>query len=95
MADGVLVDLAGHRNVVVRDPDGRVARHFVVLPFAARWLAGEFAPSEELAEAQWALPDDVVGLKTTDGLAEVIANAARLVLQDENCDAMPAPRSQP
>ena len=79
------VALAGHRNVVVRDDDGRVARHFVVLPFAARWIAGEFAPNEELSEARWADPAEVAGLKTTDGLAEVIANAARLL----------APRSQP
>ena len=73
--------LAGHRNVVVRDADGRVARHFVVLPFAARWIAGEFSPSEELAEAQWADPGAVAGLKTTEGLAEVIANAERLAAQ--------------
>jgi ADP-ribose pyrophosphatase YjhB (NUDIX family) len=73
------IDLAGYRNVVVRDADGRVARHFVVLPFAAHWIAGEFAPSEELSEAHWTDPSEVAGLETTDGLAEVIANAARMV----------------
>ncbi|MBC8097810.1 MAG: ATP-binding cassette domain-containing protein, partial [Armatimonadetes bacterium] len=35
------VALAGHREVLVRDADQRVARHFVVLCFAARWISGE------------------------------------------------------
>lgn len=73
------IGLAGHREVIARDDDGRVARHFVVLPFAARWLSGEFTPSDELAEAMWVEPDTVASLKTTDGLAEVIATAHRMV----------------
>src|SRR5580704_3721339 len=35
------VALAGYREVIVRDNDGRFERHFVILCFAARWLAGE------------------------------------------------------
>ena len=72
------IALAGHREVLVRDEAGRVHRHFVVLPFAARWIAGEFAPSEELAKGLWVNPRDVAGLRTTDGLADIIANAYRL-----------------
>jgi 8-oxo-dGTP diphosphatase len=34
------VALAGYREAIVRDRDGRVERHFVILPFAARWIAG-------------------------------------------------------
>ncbi|MCL6626712.1 MAG: NUDIX hydrolase [Alicyclobacillus shizuokensis] len=47
------IGLAGHREVVVRDAEGRVERHFVILAFAARWVAGEPQPSEEVAEARW------------------------------------------
>jgi ADP-ribose pyrophosphatase YjhB (NUDIX family) len=72
------VALAGHRDVVVRDEEGRVHRHFVVLPFAARWVAGEFSPSEELAEGYWVNPRDIAGLKTTDGLPDIVARAFRL-----------------
>ena len=72
------VALAGHRDVVVRDEEGRVHRHFVVLPFAARWVAGEFTPSEELADGFWVNPRDIAGLKTTDGLPDIIARAFRL-----------------
>jgi ADP-ribose pyrophosphatase YjhB (NUDIX family) len=67
--------LAGYREAIARDADGRIERHFVILPFAARWLAGEVALNEELAEARWLLPAELDGLKTTEGLAEVVRAA--------------------
>jgi ADP-ribose pyrophosphatase YjhB (NUDIX family) len=69
------VALAGHRDIIARDADGRVARHFVVLAFASRWISGEPAVNEELAQARWMQPSELVGLKTTDGLAEIVAAA--------------------
>ena len=69
------VALAGYREVVTRDGDGRVERHFVILSFAARWLAGEPTLNEELAEARWLRPSELAGLKTTEGLAAVVAAA--------------------
>jgi 8-oxo-dGTP diphosphatase len=73
------VTLAGHREVVIRDDEGRVERHFVILCFAARWLGGEPARNEELDEARWVDPAELAGLKTTDGLADIVAAAmARL-----------------
>jgi len=70
--------LAGYREVIARDADGKVERHFVILPFAARWIAGEIALNDELAEARWLAPDALAGLTTTEGLAEVIAAALAL-----------------
>ncbi len=70
--------LAGHREVIARDRDGKVERHFVILPFAARWISGEVALNEELAEARWLAPEELAGLKTTDGLAEVVRAALAL-----------------
>src|ERR1700722_19238391 len=46
------VELIGFRQAIARDAAGRVERHFVILPFAARWIAGEVLLNEELAEAQ-------------------------------------------
>jgi 8-oxo-dGTP diphosphatase len=69
------VRLAGHREVIMRDADGRVERHFVILAFACRWRAGEAAPSDEVAEARWVAPDEIAGLATTGGLADIIAAA--------------------
>jgi 8-oxo-dGTP diphosphatase len=67
--------LAGHREVIARDRDGKVERHFVILPFAARWLGGDVVLNEELAEAHWLAPAALDGLATTDGLADVVRAA--------------------
>jgi len=69
------VALAGHREVVVRDDDKRVSRHFVIMCFATRWISGEPRLNEELAEARWLKPEELAGLKTTEGLAEIVAAA--------------------
>jgi 8-oxo-dGTP diphosphatase len=69
------VGLAGYREAITRDRDGRVERHFVILPFAARWLAGEPVLNEELSEARWLRLDALAGLPTTPGLAEIVATA--------------------
>jgi 8-oxo-dGTP diphosphatase len=73
------VALAGHREAIVRDAQGRVERHFVILCFAAHWRAGEPVLNEELDEARWLDPSEVAKLKTTEGLAEIVAAAAGLV----------------
>jgi 8-oxo-dGTP diphosphatase len=69
------VALAGQREVIVRDAAGRVERHFVILSFACRWLAGEPTLNEELDDARWLKPDELAGLTTTEGLAEIVAAA--------------------
>jgi ADP-ribose pyrophosphatase YjhB (NUDIX family) len=69
--------LAGHREMIACDAQARVERHFVILSFAARWLAGEPRLNEELAAARWLRPDEIEGLETTAGLAEIVAAAFR------------------
>jgi ADP-ribose pyrophosphatase YjhB (NUDIX family) len=73
------VALAGHREVIVRDAQGRIERHFVILCFAARWLAGEPVLNEELDDARWLVPAQLAALRTTDGLAEIVAAAFDLL----------------
>jgi 8-oxo-dGTP diphosphatase len=73
------VALAGYREVVARDADDKVERHFVILPFAARWVSGEPLLNEELSEWRWVDPGKIDGLPTTPGLAAIVAAAlARL-----------------
>jgi ADP-ribose pyrophosphatase YjhB (NUDIX family) len=76
------VGLAGFREVIVRDSEDRLARHFVILPFAARWVSGEPRLNEELTEARWLRPSDLAGLPTTEGLAEIVAAAFERLEQD-------------
>jgi ADP-ribose pyrophosphatase YjhB (NUDIX family) len=67
--------MAGFRETIVRDAQDRVERHFVILCFAARWIAGEPVLSEELSEAHWLPPGQLADLQTTPGLAEIVAAA--------------------
>ena len=73
------VGLAGHREVVVRDESGRAQRHFVILAFAARWISGEPKLNEELHDAQWLRPSELVKLQTTEGLSEIVDAAFALM----------------
>lgn len=67
--------LAGHREAIARDAQGRVERHFVILCFAARWLSGEPVLNDELDDARWLDPAELAELRTTEGLAEIVAAA--------------------
>jgi ADP-ribose pyrophosphatase YjhB (NUDIX family) len=73
------VALAGFREAISRDSAGRVERHFVILPFAARWLAGEPRLNEELSDARWLRPAELAALPTTPGLAAIVATAFKLL----------------
>jgi ADP-ribose pyrophosphatase YjhB (NUDIX family) len=72
------LELVGFREAIARDAIGRVERHFVILPFAARFVAGEISLSDELAEALWLEPAELAQLKTTEGLAQIVAAAERI-----------------
>jgi len=76
------IALAGHREAIIRDKADKVERHFVILSFACRWVAGEPRPSDEVDEARWIKPDELQGLPTTRGLAEMIAAAMKLFGED-------------
>ena len=69
------VALAGFRESIARDGKDRVERHFVILCFAARWMAGEPVLNEELSEARWVSPAELAGLPTTPGLGEIVEAA--------------------
>jgi ADP-ribose pyrophosphatase YjhB (NUDIX family) len=74
------VALAGHREAIGRDSQGRVKRHFVILCFAARLISGTPVPQDdEIAEALWLDPSALPGLRTTEGLAEIVTAAVALI----------------
>ncbi|MGJ4891350.1 NUDIX hydrolase [Bradyrhizobium sp. HKCCYLRH3099] len=71
-----IIGLAGWREVL---PAAGGGGHYVILPFAARWIAGEAQLNPELDDAQWRVTDALDGLVLTEGLPEIIA-AARALL---------------
>ena len=76
---GLTIEIAGSAGVreMLHKQSGH--GHFIILPFAARWVSGEVAPNDEIAEARWFDPDETHGLTVTEGLHEVIADARRIV----------------
>ena len=73
------VAVAGHREAIMRDKEGRIERHFVILSFASRWLKGEPVLNSELDDARWVDPAELSAYKTTEGLAEIVAAAMALI----------------
>ena len=71
-----ILGLAGWREALPPQTGGG---HFVILPFAARWVSGEPVLNDELDDAQWRMPGTLGDLRLTQGLEEVIAAAARMV----------------
>lgn len=78
-----VIALAGYREIILKGErakdDSVVSGHFVILPFAARWVSGEVALNEELDDARWIVPEELKGLKTTEGLAGIVETAAKMV----------------
>jgi ADP-ribose pyrophosphatase YjhB (NUDIX family) len=76
---GVEADIAGfagYREMLLR---GTVRSHFVILAFAARWRAGTGTAGSELSAVEWIDPDALAKFQTTEGLAEIVERARRLL----------------
>lgn len=74
-----IVNLAGWREVLPAAPG---ASHYLIMSFAARWVAREPVLNDELDDYRWIAPDALGGLsdlKLTGGLEEIIRSAARLI----------------
>jgi 8-oxo-dGTP diphosphatase len=71
-----IVELAGWREALPATTGGG---HYLIMSFAARWIAGEPLPNDELDDFRWLAPDGLGDLRLTDGLREIIQTAQRLL----------------
>ena len=71
-----IAGLAGWREVV---PAAAGGGHYLIMSFAARWIAGEPVLNDELDDFRWLKPDSIGDLKVTGGLQEVIEAARGLL----------------
>ena len=74
-----IIGLAGWREVL---PAAAGAGHYLIMSFAARWVAREPVLNDELDDYRWIAPEALAGLgdlKLTGGLEEVIQSAHRLI----------------
>lgn len=72
-----IVGLVGYREALPPRTGGH--GHFVILPFAARWVANDVALNDELDDARWLTPGHISGLPLTQGLEATIAAAQALI----------------
>lgn len=77
-----IVGPAATVEVIRRDEAGGVARHFVVMSFAGRWIAGEPVATGEASEFAWVVPGAYDGRSMTEGLEDVIAKALAVLGDD-------------
>jgi 8-oxo-dGTP diphosphatase len=71
-----IIGLAGWREVV---PGTSGGGHYLIMSFAARWIAGEPVLNDELDDFRWLDPDGLSDLKVTGGLFEVVQSARGLI----------------
>jgi ADP-ribose pyrophosphatase YjhB (NUDIX family) len=71
-----IVGLAGWREVV---PGVGGGGHYLIMSFAARWLAHDPVLNDEHDDFKWLAPDALGDLKVTGGLQEIIEAARRLL----------------
>ena len=71
-----IVGLAGWREVL---PSTSGGGHYLIMSFAARWMAREPVLNGEHDDFKWLAPDAIGDLKVTGGLLEVIEAARKLV----------------
>ena len=71
-----IVGLSGWREVL---PGPTGGGHYLIMSFAARWIANEAVLNDEHDDFKWLAPDALGDLKLTGGLPEVIDAARRLI----------------
>ena len=68
-------EVAGILDRVVRDAEGRIRYHWVLVDYVASLVSGTLCAASDADEAQWVEVDDVERLDTTDGLMDMIRRA--------------------
>ena len=73
-----LVDVCGVLDRVIRDADGRVRYHWVLVDYLAVARGGTLCAGDDAADARWVAIDEVAQYDTTDGLMDMIRRAVKL-----------------
>jgi ADP-ribose pyrophosphatase len=72
---GLTVEILGRVDVVdrvVRDPDGNVRYHFVIIDFHARPLSGKMRAMDDALDAVWVTPEEFIDYELTPTLVELL-----------------------
>ena len=67
--------LVGHADRIIRDRDGRIQYHYVLLDFLATRVDGVARAGSDAAQVRWTAPEELAGLDATEGLEPMIRRA--------------------
>ena len=70
--------LAGVLDRVVKDADGRIRYHWVLVDYLAYPESETICAGSDAAEARWVAVDEIANLDVTEGLADMIQRAVAL-----------------
>lgn len=73
-----LLGLAGVVDRVIRDAEGRIRYHYVLVDYLAVPEAGEARAGSDAADLRWVPVDELDRHETTDGLAAMVQRAVSL-----------------
>lgn len=65
-------DVVSVLDVIIRDDDGRVRYHYVLVDLVARHLGGEPVPADDVSAVRWVARHDLDQYPVTDGARAVI-----------------------
>jgi ADP-ribose pyrophosphatase YjhB (NUDIX family) len=66
---------------IIRDPEGRVQFHYVLVDYVCRPVGGLLAASSDVADAVWAAPADLPAFNLADPATAVILRGLALAGQ--------------
>jgi 8-oxo-dGTP pyrophosphatase MutT (NUDIX family) len=73
-----VMDFIETHEIIDRDGDQRVRRHFIIHSFVGEWLSGEAQTTIEAPHVRWQDPFALGGIALTRGLQPILKKAAVL-----------------
>ncbi|MFO1172913.1 MAG: NUDIX hydrolase [Hyphomicrobiaceae bacterium] len=76
-----IAGVAGIREVIRRDAQGKIEAHYVIVVHAGLWRAGEPIARSDVSDARFVQSAEISHYRTTDGLADAIRRAEMLLMR--------------
>jgi len=73
------VGFTGWSQVIQRDADGKVEKHFVIASFAGHWVSGDGMAGPELPSVKWVDLSEAARLPLTPGLLPILEKGLAMV----------------
>ncbi len=66
-------------DAIIPDKEGKIRNHYTLVDFAARWVAGEARPGDDVVDVHWVTIDELSDYNLWKETKRVILESAKLV----------------